>query len=31
VHDFIYLDAVLPQARQALCAAAAAVRDAFNT
>ena len=29
VHDFIYLDAVLPQAREALRAAAAAVRDAL--
>jgi acetyl esterase len=29
VHDFIYLDAVLPQARQAVCAAACAVRDAL--
>lgn len=29
VHDFIYLDAVLPQAREALRAAAQAVRDAL--
>ena len=31
VHDFIYLDAVLPEAREALTAAAAAVRNALNT
>lgn len=30
VHDFIYLDAVLPQAREALRAAAQAVKDATN-
>jgi acetyl esterase len=29
VHDFIYLDAVLPQARQAVSAAARAVKDAL--
>ena len=29
VHDFIYLDAVLPQAREALTAAARAVRDSL--
>jgi acetyl esterase len=29
VHDFIYLDAVLPQARQAVSAAAHAVKDAL--
>ncbi|HEX3431453.1 MAG TPA: alpha/beta hydrolase [Rhizomicrobium sp.] len=31
VHDFIYLDAVLPQAREALSAAARAVRDALHS
>ena len=31
VHDFIYLDAVLPDARKALSAAAVALRDAFDS